>query len=186
VITGFGRLGAAFGADYFGVIPDIMTTAKGLTNGVVPMGAVFVKKSIYEAFMNGPEHLIEFFHGYTYSGNPASSAASLATLEIYQREGLLTRASEMAKHWEDALFSLKGLPHVIDIRAIGHVGAVELEPIAGEPAKRAFSAFLQSYEQGIMIRTTGDTIAMSPPLIISKSEIDELVGKLGSVLKTLN
>jgi beta-alanine--pyruvate transaminase len=186
VITGFGRLGAAFGADYFGVTPDIMTTAKGLTNGVVPMGAVFVKKEIYEAFMNGPEHLIEFFHGYTYSGNPASSAASLATLEIYQREGLLTRAAEIGKHWEDALFSLKGLPHVVDIRALGLVGAVELEPIAGEPAKRAFSAFLQSYEQGIMIRTTGDTIAMSPPLIISESEIDELVGKLASVLKTLN
>jgi beta-alanine--pyruvate transaminase len=185
VITGFGRLGAPFGADFFGVTPDIMTTAKGLTNGVVPMGAVFVKKEIYEAFMNGPEHLIEFFHGYTYSGNPASSAASLATLEIYQREGLLTRASEIGKHWEDALFSLKGLPHVVDIRALGLVGAVELEPIAGEPAKRAFSAFLQTYEQGIMIRTTGDTIAMSPPLIISKSEIDELIGKLGSVLKTL-
>ena len=185
VITGFGRLGAAFGSEFFGVTPDIMTTAKGLSNGVIPMGAVFVKTEIYEAFMNGPEHLIEFFHGYTYSGNPASSAASLATLDIYKREGLLTRASEVAKHWEDALFSLKGLPHVIDIRAIGLVGAVELEPIAGEPAKRAFTAFLESYEQGIMIRTTGDTIAMSPPLIISKSEIDELVGKLAGVLKTL-
>ena len=186
VITGFGRLGAAFGSDYFGVTPDIMTTAKGLTNGVIPMGGVFVKKEIYEAFMNGPEHVIEFFHGYTYSGNPASSAASLATLDIYQREDLLTRASEMAKPWEDALFSLKGLPHVIDIRAIGLVGAVELEPIAGEPAKRGFSAFLKSYEDGIMIRTTGDTIAMSPPLIIQKSEIEELIGKLASVLKTLN
>ncbi|MGH6922760.1 MAG: aspartate aminotransferase family protein [Propylenella sp.] len=186
VITGFGRLGAAFGADYFGVTPDIMTTAKGLTNGVVPMGAVFVKKDIYESFMSGPEHLIEFFHGYTYSGNPASSAASLAALDIYQREGLLTRASEMAKHWEDALFSLKGLPHVIDVRSIGLVGAVELEPIEGQPAKRAFSAFLESYEQGILIRTTGDTIAMSPPLIISKSEIDELIGKLAGVLKNLN
>jgi beta-alanine--pyruvate transaminase len=185
VITGFGRLGAAFGADYFGVTPDIMTTAKGLTNGVVPMGAVFVKKEIYETFMSGPEHLIEFFHGYTYSGNPASSAASLATLDIYKREGLLTRAAEMAKHWEDALFSLKGLPHVIDVRAIGLVGAVELEPIAGQPAKRAFTAFLNSYEAGFLIRTTGDTIAMSPPLIISKSEIDELIGKLSGVLKTL-
>ncbi len=185
VITGFGRLGAAFGADYFGVTPDIMTTAKGLTNGVIPMGAVFVKKDIYESFMNGPEHLIEFFHGYTYSGNPASSAASLATLDIYQREGLLTRASELADYWADALFSLKGLPHVIDIRAIGLVGAVELEPIAGQPAKRAFAAFLGSYEQGFLIRTTGDTIAMSPPLIIQKSEIDELVGKLAGVIKSV-
>ena len=158
-----------------------MTTAKGVTNGVVPMGAVFVKKDIYEAFMNGPEHLIEFFHGYTYSGNPASCAAGLATLDIYQREGLLTRAAEMAEYWADALFSLKGLPHVIDVRAIGLIGAVELEPIAGQPAKRAFSAFLEAYEQGILIRTTGDTIAMSPPLIIEKSEIDFLIGKLAGV-----
>jgi beta-alanine--pyruvate transaminase len=185
VITGFGRLGAAFGADYFGVTPDIMTTAKGLTNGVVPMGAVFVKKDIYETFMNGPEHLIEFFHGYTYSGNPASTAASLATLDIYQREGLLTRAAEMAKYWEDALFSLKGLPHVIDVRAIGLVGAVELEPIAGQPAKRAFTAFIETYNEGITIRTTGDIIAMSPPLIIEKGQIDELVGKLAGVIKKL-
>ncbi len=185
VITGFGRLGAPFGADYFGVTPDIMTTAKGLTNGVVPMGAVFVKKEIYETFMNGPEHLIEFFHGYTYSGNPASSAAGLATLDIYQREGLLTRASEMAKHWEDALHGLKGLPHVIDVRNIGLIGAVELEPIAGQPAKRAFTAFLKAYEQGILIRTTGDTIAMSPPLIIDKPQIDQLIGTLADVIKTL-
>ncbi len=185
VITGFGRLGTPFGSDYFDVIPDIMTTAKGVTNGVVPMGAVFVKKDIYESFMNGPEHLIEFFHGYTYSGNPASCAAGLATLDIYQREGLLTRAAEMADYWADALFSLKGLPRVIDGRAIGLIGAVELEPIAGQPAKRAFSAFLESYEQGILIRTTGDTIAMSPPLVIEKGEIDFLIGKLAGVLKTL-
>jgi beta-alanine--pyruvate transaminase len=186
VITGFGRLGAPFGAEYFGVTPDIMTTAKGLTNGVMPMGAVFVKSDIYETFMNGPEHLIEFFHGYTYSGNPASSAAALATLDIYQREGLLTRAAEMAKHFEDALHGLKGLPHVIDVRNIGLVGAVELEPIKGAPAKRAFAAFLNAYEEGILIRTTGDTIAMSPPLVIQTSEIDTLVGKLGDVIKSLD
>jgi len=186
VITGFGRLGTPFGSDYFGVIPDIMTTAKGITNGVVPMGAVFVKKEIYEAFMTGPEHLIEFFHGYTYSGNPASTAAGLATLDIYQREGLLTRAAEMADYWADALFSLKGLPHVIDVRAIGLVGAVELEPIAGEPAKRAFSAFLEAYENGLLIRTTGDTVAMSPPLIIQKGEIDFLIDRLAKVIKGLN
>jgi beta-alanine--pyruvate transaminase len=186
VITGFGRIGAPFAAEYFGVTPDIMTTAKGLTNGVVPMGAVFVKKEIYEAFMNGPEHLIEFFHGYTYSGNPAASAAGLATLDIYQREGLLTRASEVADYWADALFSLKGLPHVIDARSIGLIGAVELDPIAGSPAKRAFTAFLNSYEKGILIRTTGDIIAMSPPLIIEKSEIDQLVGTLADVIKGLD
>jgi beta-alanine--pyruvate transaminase len=186
VITGFGRLGAPFAADYFGVTPDIMTTAKGVTNGVVPMGAVFVKSEIYDAFMNGPEHLIEFFHGYTYSGNPVSSAAGLATLDIYLREELLTRGAELAKHWEDALHGLKGLPHVIDVRNIGLVGAVELEPIAGQPAKRAFSAFIKAYEEGILIRTTGDIIALSPPLIIDKGEIDFLVEKLAGVLKGLD
>jgi len=185
VITGFGRLGTPFAADYFGVTPDIMVTAKGVTNGVVPMGAVFVKSDIYQAFMNGPEHMIEFFHGYTYSGNPASSAAGLATLEIYQRDGLLTRGAEMAKYFEDALHSLKGLPHVIDVRNIGLVGAVELEPIAGSPTKRAFSAFLESYGRGALIRTTGDIIALSPPLIIKKEEIDQLVGMLADVIKTL-
>ena len=186
VITGFGRLGAPFAADYFGVVPDIMTTAKGVTNGVVPMGAVFVKSDIYQTFMNGPEHLIEFFHGYTYSGNPVSSAAGLATLDIYQEEGLLTRGAELASYFEDALHALKGLPHVVDIRNIGLVGAVELEPIAGEPAKRAFSAFLSAFESGVLIRTTADTIALSPPLTIEKSEIDQLVGTLGDVLRTLN
>jgi beta-alanine--pyruvate transaminase len=186
VITGFGRLGAPFASEFFGVTPDIMTTAKGVSNGVVPMGAVFAKSEIYQAFMNGPEHLIEFFHGYTYSGNPASCAAALATQDIYQREGLLTRAAEIADYWSDALFSLKGLPHVIDIRAIGLVGAVELEPIAGEPTKRAFTAFLEGYEQGIMMRTTGDIIAMSPPLIVEKSQIDTLIGKLASIIKGLN
>ncbi len=186
VITGFGRLGTPFAADYFGVTPDIMTTAKGVSNGVVPMGAVFVKSEIYEAFMNGPEHLIEFFHGYTYSGNPASSAAALATLDIYQEEGLLTRGAEMAEYFGNALHGLKGHPHVIDIRNIGLVGAVELEPIAGQPAKRAFAAFLAAYESGLMIRTTGDIIAMSPPLIIEKAQIDELVEKLADVLKKLD
>jgi beta-alanine--pyruvate transaminase len=185
VITGFGRLGTPFAADYFGVTPDIMTTAKGVTNGVVPMGAVFAKSDIYQAFMNGPEHMIEFFHGYTYSGNPASSAAGLATLDIYQREGLLTRGAEMAKYFEDALHGLKGLPHVIDVRNIGLVGAVELEPIAGAPTKRAFTAFLNSYEKGTLIRTTGDIIALSPPLIIEKAEIDQLIGTLADVIRTL-
>ncbi len=186
VITGFGRLGAPFAADYFGVVPDIMTTAKGVTNGVIPMGAVFVKKEIHDAFMNGPEHLIEFFHGYTYSGNPIACAAGLATLDTYQEEGLLTRASELADHWADALHSLKGEPHVIDIRNIGLVGAVELESIPGEPTKRAFSAFLKAYERGFLIRTTGDIIALSPPLIISKGQIDELIDNLRDVLRMID
>jgi beta-alanine--pyruvate transaminase len=186
VITGFGRLGVPFAVDYFGVTPDIVLTAKGVTNGVVPMGAVFVRKEIHDAFMNGPEHLIEFFHGYTYSGNPVSSAAGLATLDIYEEEGLLNRGKEIAKYWEDAVHSLKGLPHVIDLRNCGLVGAVELEPIPGSPTKRAFSAFLKAYEKGLLIRTTGDIIALSPPLIITKAEIDQLIGTLREVLKGLD
>ena len=185
VITGYGRLGAPFAADYFGVTPDIMVTAKGLTNGVIPMGAVLVSGAIHDAFMTGPEHLIEFFHGYTYSGNPIASAAGLATLETYREEHLFERAAELAPYWEEALHSLKGLPHVIDIRNIGLVGAVELEPIAGQPTKRAFSAFLKAYEAGLLIRTTGDIIALSPPLIIEKADIDQIVGTLGDILKTL-
>lgn len=182
VITGYGRLGAPFAADFFGVTPDIMTTAKGLTNGVIPMGAVFVKDEIHDAFMNGPEHMIEFMHGYTYSGNPIASAAALATLDTYEEEGLLTRAGELAPYFEEQLHSLKDCPHVIDIRNMGLVGAIELEPIAGEPTKRAFNAFLNAYEDGLLIRTTGDIIALSPPLIISKEEIDILFDKLRKVL----
>jgi beta-alanine--pyruvate transaminase len=185
VITGFGRLGAPFAVDYFGVTPDIVLTAKGVTNGVVPMGAVFVKKAIYDAFMNGPEHMIELFHGYTYSGNPIASAAALGTLDTYEEEGLLTRASELAGYWADALHSLVGLPHVIDVRNCGLIGAIELEPIKGEPTKRAFTAFLESYEKGVLIRTTGDIIALSPPLIVQKSEIDTIVDTLKGVLQKL-
>jgi beta-alanine--pyruvate transaminase len=185
VITGYGRLGTPFGADYFGVVPDIMVTAKGLTNGVIPMGAVMVSAEIHDAVMNGPEHVIEFFHGYTYSGNPIASAAGLATLETYKDEGLLTRGAELAPKFEAALHSLKGLPHVIDIRNIGLVGAIELEPIAGQPTKRAFSAFLKAFEQGVLIRTTGDIIALSPPLIVSESQIDQIVSTLAGILKTL-
>ena len=185
VITGYGRLGTPFGADYFGVTPDIMVTAKGLTNGVIPMGAVMVSAEIHDAFMGGPEHMIEFFHGYTYSGNPIASAAGLATLETYKEEGLLTRGAELAKAWEDALHSLKGEPHVIDVRNIGLVGAIELEPIAGQPTKRAFSAFLHAFENGYLIRTTGDIIALSPPLIISEAQIGELIDGVRSALRSI-
>jgi len=185
VITGYGRLGTPFGADYFGVTPDIMVTAKGLTNGVIPMGAVLVTSEIHDAFMQGPEHVIEFFHGYTYSGNPIASAAGLATLETYKEEGLLTRGAELAPYWEEALHSLKGERHVIDIRNIGLVGAIELEPAAGAPTKRAFSAFVQAYEKGVLIRTTGDIIALSPPLIVEKQHIDTIVETIRGILKTL-
>ncbi|MTI45848.1 beta-alanine--pyruvate transaminase [Roseibium hamelinense] len=186
VITGFGRLGTPFAVDYFGVTPDLVTTAKGLTSGVIPMGAVFCTKAIYDAFMHGPEHLIELFHGYTYSAHPIACAAALATLDTYEEEGLLTRAADIAQHWEDGLHSLKDCPNVIDIRNLGLIGAVELDPIAGEPTKRAFSAFLKAYDDGILIRTTGDIIALSPPLIISKDQIDELFGKLRTVLMTID
>ena len=182
VITGYGRLGTPFAAQYFDVKPDMIVTAKGLTNGVIPMGAVFVTAEIHDAFMSGPEHMIEFFHGYTYSGNPIACAAALGTLDTYRDEGLLTRGAELASYWGDALHSLRDCPHVIDIRNIGLIGAIELAPIAGEPTKRAFSAFLKAYESGYLIRTTGDIIALSPPLIISKAEIDELVEGIRKVL----
>lgn len=186
VITGFGRLGAPFAAQYFDVLPDMMTTAKGLTNGVIPMGAVLTTADVHDAFMQGPEHMIELFHGYTYSGNPIASAAGIATLETYKEESLFERAAEIAPYWEDALHSLKDARHVIDIRNLGLIGAVELDPIAGEPTKRAFSAFLAAYDRNILIRTTGDIIAMSPPLMISKAQIDELIGTLADVLKKLD
>jgi beta-alanine--pyruvate transaminase len=185
VITGFGRLGSAFAAQHFDVLPDMMTTAKGLTNGVIPMGAVLTTAEVHDAFMQGPEHMIELFHGYTYSGNPIAAACGVATLEVYREEGLFDRARELEPYWQEAIHSLRDHPHVIDIRNMGLIGAVELEPIAGEPTKRAFNAFLKAYEKGILIRTTGDIIAMSPPLIISKAQIDELIGTLGDVLKTL-
>ena len=185
VITGFGRLGTPFAADYFGVTPDLMTVAKGLTSGVVPMGAMFVTRNLYETFMRGPEHLIEFAHGYTYSGHPVACAAALGTLDTYADEGLLTRAAELEPYWSDAVHSLRGLPHVIDVRNIGLIGAIELEPMPDAPTKRAFPAFLEAFENGVLIRTTGDTIALSPPLIISRAQIDELLGTLSTVLKTL-
>jgi len=185
VITGFGRLGAPFAAQYFDVLPDMMTTAKGLTNGVIPMGAVLTTADVHDAFMQGPENMIELFHGYTYSGNPIACAAAIATLDTYKEDGLFERAADIASYWQEALHSLKGTRHVIDIRNMGLIGAVELEPIAGQPTKRAFNAFLAAYEKGILIRTTGDIIAMSPPLIIAKPEIDQLIDTLRDVLNTV-
>lgn len=186
VITGFGRLGTPFAADYFGVTPDLLVTAKGLTNGTIPMGAVMVKGEIHDAFMQGPEHMIEFFHGYTYSGNPMAAAAGLATLETYADEDLLTKGTDLGSYWEEALHSLRGKPHVVDVRNIGLIGAIELDPIAGEPTKRAFNAFLAAYDDGLLIRTTGDIIALSPPLMIEKKHIDEIVERLGAVLQNLD
>ncbi len=183
VITGFGRLGAPFAATKFGVTPDLLVCAKGLTNGSVPMGAVLVRNEIHDTFMNGPEHLIEFFHGYTYSGHPLACAAGLATLETYAEEGLLTRAEEMSPYWEEAVHSLEGAPNVVDVRNLGLVAGIELSPRAGEPGKRGFDVFLACWERGVMVRSTGDTIALSPPLIVGREHIDEMVGTLADVLK---
>ncbi|MBR2535343.1 MAG: aspartate aminotransferase family protein [Hyphomicrobium sp.] len=186
VITAFGRLGTPFGADYFDISPDIITTAKGVTNGVIPMGAVFVTSKIHDAFMTGPESMIDFFHGYTYSGHPMACAASIGTLDTYQEEGLLTRAADIAPYWEEQLHALKGMPHVIDIRNIGLIGAIEFEPEPGAPGKRAYERFVKAFESNLLVRQTGDIIAISPPLIISKSEIDQLFEILKKVLKPTN
>lgn len=185
VITGFGRLGSSFATEYFGVVPDIVATAKGITNGTVPMGAVFVKEGIYDAFMNAPENAIELFHGYTYSGHPLACAAALATLDIYEEERLFERADKLADYWENAVHSLKGVRHVIDVRNLGLVAGIELESIAGKPGKRAFDCFLQCFEKGLLIRTTGDIIALSPPLIIEKEHIDRILEILTAVLQEL-
>ena len=182
VITGFGRLGAPFAADYFNVTPDIMTTAKGLTNGAVPMGAVFASRKVHDALMQGPEAQIELFHGYTYSGHPVACAAGLAALEIYEGEGLLTRAKELTKHWQSAVHSLKGLPNVTDIRALGLLAGIELSSRDGAPGARGYDVFVDCFEKGLLIRITGDIIALSPPLIISTAEIDRIVEILGASL----
>ena len=186
VITGFGRLGTPFGAHYFDVLPDMITSAKALTNGAIPMGAVFVRKHIYDAFMKGPENAIELFHGYTYSAHPTACAAGLAVQDIYEREGLLTRGAQMAKTFEEAVHSLRGLPHVIDIRNLGLVAGIELEPRPGAPAARAYEIFVKAFEKGILIRTTGDTIALSPPLIIEPAQIDQLVTTLAGLIREVS
>ncbi len=183
VITGFGRTGSPFAAQTFGVTPDLMCVAKGISNGCVPMGAVIAKQGIHDAFMNGPEHVIELFHGYTYSAHPLACAAGLGTLATYADEGLLTRASQMEATFADAVHGLRDLPNVIDIRNIGLVGGIELAPIAGEPGKRAFNVFLDCWDKGLLIRTTGDTIALSPPLIIEPQHIEQIVSTLAGAIR---
>jgi beta-alanine--pyruvate transaminase len=183
VITGFGRTGKPFAAQTFAVTPDLMTTAKGLTNGAIPMGAVFAHRKVHDTFMQGPEHLVELFHGYTYSAHPAACAAALATLDIYAKEDLLTRAAGIAPLWENAVHALKGLPHVIDIRNFGLIGAVELESRPGKPGTRAFEIFLECFERGVMVRQTGETIALSPPLIIEPEHITRIFEVLSDVIR---
>ncbi len=183
VITGFGRIGTPFAAQYFGVMPDMITMAKGLTNGSIPMGAVAVRREIYDAFMKGPDSAIDLFHGYTYSAHPIACAAGLAAQQVYRKEGLLTRAAEIADYWADAVHSLKGLPHVIDLRNLGLIGAVELEPIPGKPGARGFDVFVRAFEKGLLARVTGDIIALSPPLVIERQHVDELIAKLGDAIR---
>ena len=183
VITGFGRTGQAFAAQTFDVVPDMITCAKGLTNGSVPMGAVIVRDDIHDVFMTGPDHAIEFAHGYTYSGHPLACAAGLGTLDTYAEEGLLTRAQTMGEYFAQAVHALRGEPNVIDIRNIGLVGGIELAPRPGQPTQRAFDVFLDCYDKGLLIRTTGDTIALSPPLIIERGHIDQIVDTLRGAIR---
>ncbi len=183
VITGFGRVGEAFAAQRWGVTPDILTCAKGLTNGAVPMGAVFVSEQIHEAFMHGPESTIEFFHGYTYSGHPVACAAALATQEIYQRENLFQKAIELESYWQDALFSLQGLPNVTDIRTVGLVAGIQFAPHAESVGRRGYEVFRQCFEDGLLARASGDTIALSPALIVEREHIDAMVERLADAIR---
>jgi beta-alanine--pyruvate transaminase len=185
VITGFGRLGAPFAANHFGVVPDLMTTAKGLTNGAIPMGAVFASGTVHDALMRGPERQIELFHGYTYSGHPAACAAGLATLDIYEKEGLLTRAATLAAKWEDSLHSLAALAPVIDVRAIGLMAGIELEPRPGAPGARGYELFVDCFERGLLIRVTGDIVALSPPLTLEERHIDEMIDLIAQGLRRI-
>lgn len=186
VITGFGRVGKAFMAQRIGITPDLMTTAKGLSNGVVPMGAVFVSEKIHDAFMHGPEAMIELFHGYTYSGHPLACAAALATLEVYQEENLFERALELGDYWAQGLHSLKGLPNVIDVRNYGLVGAIEFAPRDNAPGARGYDVFTDCFHRrDLMVRYSGDVIALSPPLIIEREHIDQIVERLGAAIRAV-
>jgi beta-alanine--pyruvate transaminase len=183
VITGFGRLGAAFAADYFNVIPDLMTVAKGISNATVPMGGVFVRKHIYDGLMNGPENVVELFHGYTYSAHPLACAAASAVLDIYKDEGLFQRAAELSTYWEDGVHSLRGLPGVTDIRNLGLAAGIDMEGRKDAAGARGYDTFVKAFELGLMVRQAADTIAMSPPLIIEKNQIDEIIDIAGQAIK---
>jgi beta-alanine--pyruvate transaminase len=186
VITGFGRLGTAFGADFYGVVPDMLNFAKCVTNGVIPLGGVICRDFIHDAMMNAPapEHAIEFFHGYTYSGHPVACAAALATLALYEQEDLYTRAGQMGRVLGDAMHAaLRGLPGVIGIRTLGLAGAVELAPLPGAPGKRAFDIYLDCFHRGSLVRPAGDNLVLAPPYIVEQAHIDELVGTLAGAIR---
>jgi beta-alanine--pyruvate transaminase len=186
VITGFGRLGHAFAAERYGVVPDMITFAKGITSGSVPMGGVIVRKGIYDAFMRGPAHVVELFHGYTYSAHPLACAAGLATLDLYREEGIFERAQKLEPIWAEAAMGLKGLPNVLDIRCVGVTAGIDLASRPGEVGKRAYDAMDQAFHvENLVIRATGETIALTPPLIVSEHEIEDIFGKVARVIKAV-
>ena len=186
VITGFGRLGYAFAAERYGVVPDLITFAKGITSGAVPMGGVIARDGIYEAFMRGPEHVIELFHGYTYSAHPLACAAGLATLELYRDERLFARAKSLEPRFADTAMTLKGLPNVLDIRTVGLAVGIDLASRAGAPGLRTYQVMERAFqEEGVMVRAAGETIALSPPLIVSETQIDEIFDKVGRAIKAV-
>jgi beta-alanine--pyruvate transaminase len=186
VITGFGRMGTSFASDYYGVVPDMLNFAKCVTNGVIPMGGVICRDKLYDAMMKteAPEHVVEFFHGYTYSGHPVACAAAIATLDLYKQENLFQRAGEMGKVLGDAFHStFKGLPNVIGIRSLGLAAAVELAPIAGSPGKRAFDIYVDCFHKGALVRPAGDVLVIAPPYIVEKEHIDTLVNTLADSIR---
>jgi len=186
VITGFGRLGYAFAAERYGVKPDMIVFAKGVTSGAVPMGGVIVRDTVHDAFMTGPEHVIELFHGYTYSAHPLACAAGIATLDLYREEGLFERARKLEPAWADAAMSLKGLPHVLDIRPVGLVAGIDLASRPDAVGRRAYEVMERGFrDENVLVRITGDTIALSPPLIITESQIGELFDKVARAIKAV-
>jgi beta-alanine--pyruvate transaminase len=186
VITGYGRLGHAFAAERYGVVPDMITFAKGITAGSVPMGGVIARKGIYDAFMRGPEHVIELFHGYTYSAHPLAVAAGLATLDLYKEEDIFARAKKMEPVWYDAAMTLKGLPGVLDIRCVGITCGIDLAPRADAPGKRGYESLEYAFHDlNMMVRTAGDTIVCSPPLVVSEAQVGEIFDKIGKAIKAI-
>jgi beta-alanine--pyruvate transaminase len=186
VITGFGRLGHAFAAERYGVVPDLITFAKGITSGSVPMGGVIARKPIYDAFMRGPEHVVELFHGYTYSAHPLACAAALATLDLYREERLFERAKKLEPYWADAAMGLKGLPNVLDIRCVGLTAGIDLASRPDAVGRRAYDVLERAFhKENLVVRISGDTLAVTPPLIVSEKEIDEIFGKVADAIRAV-
>lgn len=185
VITGWGRLGAPFAAQLFGIEPDLITFAKGITSGAVPLGGVIVKKEIHETFMTAQAAGMEFFHGYTYSGHPLACAAGIAALDTYEEEHLFSRP-EISAHFENGVHSLKGLPHVVDCRNLGLIGAIELTPRPGAPNERGYEVFEKCWDRGVFVRPVGDSVAFCPPLIVEKKHLDQMFATVAEVLRTLS